>query len=116
MLISPLFIRKLFALDFHADIVSIVRVSRIMGTLIFTRRSAMVTGIVLVNAKRSKLDSVVKSLTEIDGITEVYTVAGEYDLVAMIRVKDNKQLSDIVAKHMTRNVDGIKYTKNPGLS
>ena len=71
----------------------------------------MVTGIVLVNAKRSKLDSVVKSLIEIDGITEVYTVAGEYDLVAMIRVKDNKQLSDIVAKHMTRNVDGIKYTK-----
>ncbi|MBU8902210.1 MAG: Lrp/AsnC ligand binding domain-containing protein [Victivallales bacterium] len=71
----------------------------------------MVTGIVLVNAKRSKLDSVVKSLIDIDGITEVYTVAGEYDLVAMIRVKDNKQLADIVAKHMTRDVDGIKYTK-----
>ncbi|MDD5728724.1 MAG: Lrp/AsnC ligand binding domain-containing protein [Victivallales bacterium] len=71
----------------------------------------MVTGIVLINAKRSKLDSVIKSLIAIDGITEVYTVAGEYDLVAMIRVKDNKQLADIVARHMTRNVDGIKYTK-----
>jgi DNA-binding Lrp family transcriptional regulator len=71
----------------------------------------MVTGIVLVNAQRSQLDSVVEGLMKIDGITEVYTVAGEYDLVAMIRVKDNKQLSDIVAKHMTRDVDGIKYTK-----
>ncbi|MDD5598652.1 MAG: Lrp/AsnC ligand binding domain-containing protein [Victivallaceae bacterium] len=71
----------------------------------------MVTGIVLVNAKRSQLDSVVESLIKIDGITEVYTVAGEYDLVAIIRAKDNKQLSDIVAKHMTRDVEGIKYTK-----
>ncbi|MDD5698438.1 MAG: Lrp/AsnC ligand binding domain-containing protein [Victivallaceae bacterium] len=71
----------------------------------------MVTGIVLINAERSRLDSVVESLMNIDGITEVYTVAGEYDLVAMIRVQDNKQLADIVARHMTRNVDGIKYTK-----
>lgn len=71
----------------------------------------MVTGIVLINAKRSQLDVVVESLMSIDGITEVYTVAGEYDLVAMVRVKDNKRLADIVAKHMTRDIDGIKYTK-----
>lgn len=71
----------------------------------------MVTGIALINAKRAQLDAVVESLIKIDGITEVYTVAGEYDLVAMIRTKDNKQLSDIVTKHMTRDIDGIKYTK-----
>ncbi|QSH41477.1 Lrp/AsnC ligand binding domain-containing protein [Lentisphaerota bacterium ZTH] len=71
----------------------------------------MVTGIVLVNVKRPQLKQVIKGLMSMDGVSEVYTVAGEYDLVVMVRAKDNAQLSDVVANKMTHELDGIRHTK-----
>lgn len=70
----------------------------------------MVTGIVLVNVERSMLQNVIDGLRKITGITEIYAVAGEYDLVLMLRVKDNVQLADIIANQLTRN-NGILHTK-----
>ncbi|MBQ8755092.1 MAG: Lrp/AsnC ligand binding domain-containing protein [Lentisphaeria bacterium] len=70
----------------------------------------MVTGIVLVNVERSMLQGVIDGLRNIKGIAEVYAVAGEYDLVLMIRVKDNAQLADIIANQLTRD-RGIIHTK-----
>jgi DNA-binding Lrp family transcriptional regulator len=40
------------------------------------------------------------------GITEVYSIAGRYDLAVIIRAKDNDQLADIVTHHMLK-VEGI---------
>lgn len=71
----------------------------------------MVTGIVLVNVERSLLKSVIKEILAMEGVTEVYTVAGEYDLAVMVRVKDNAQLSEIVADKMPHQVKGITHTK-----
>ncbi|MCP3965863.1 MAG: Lrp/AsnC family transcriptional regulator [Lentisphaerae bacterium] len=71
----------------------------------------MVTGIVLVNVKRPQLKQVIKDLMSMDGVSEVYTVAGEYDLVVMVRAKDNAQLSDVVANKMTHELEGIQHTK-----
>lgn len=71
----------------------------------------MVTGIVLINVERHLLKEVIKEVLELDGVTEVYAVAGEYDLVAMVRVKDNAKLSEIVADKMPRQIDGITHTK-----
>jgi DNA-binding Lrp family transcriptional regulator len=48
---------------------------------------------------------------KIDGVSEVYTVAGEYDLVAMIRVASNAQLAEIIATKMTSDIKGILHTK-----
>ena len=70
----------------------------------------MVTGIVLVNVERSMLQGVIDGLRNIKGIAEVYAVAGEYDLVLMIRVKDNAQLADIIANQLTRD-RGLIHTK-----
>lgn len=70
----------------------------------------MVTGIVLVNVERTMLQNVIDGLRKIKGIAEVYAVAGEYDLVLMIRVKDNAQLADIIANQLTRD-RGIIHTK-----
>lgn len=70
----------------------------------------MVTGIVLANVERSMLQSVIDGLRKISGIAEVYAVAGEYDLVLMIRVEDNAQLADIIANQLTRD-RGITHTK-----
>ena len=71
----------------------------------------MVTGIVLVSVERSMINDVIDGLMKLQGVTEVYSVAGEYDLVAMIRVADNAELAEIIATRMTRDIDGILHTK-----
>lgn len=71
----------------------------------------MVTGIVLVNVERPQLRQVIDGIMALDGVSEVYAVAGEYDLVVMIRVKTNAELADIIATKMTRDICGIVHTK-----
>ena len=71
----------------------------------------MVTGIALVTVERKQLRQATEALLKIAGVTEVYTVAGEYDLVVMIRVSSNAELSDVVANKMTRDIPGITHTR-----
>jgi DNA-binding Lrp family transcriptional regulator len=74
------------------------------------RRSVMVTAMVLINTDRYKVNEVAEKLTEVKGISEVYSVAGEYDLVAVIRVAANEQLADIVTAQIVR-IEGIAKTE-----
>ncbi len=71
----------------------------------------MVTGIVLVNVERAMIRSVIEDLMRIEGVSEVYSVAGEYDLVVMIRVKSNAELAEIIATRRTHDINGIIHTK-----
>ena len=71
----------------------------------------MVTGIVLVNVDRSRLQEVIREAMAIEGVTEVYTVAGEYDLVFIIRVQSNAELGDILATRMANDIPGILHSK-----
>ncbi len=66
----------------------------------------MVSALVLLNVNRNKINEVAEKLADMDGITEVYSVAGQHDLVAIIRVKNNDNLADLVTKRMLK-VDGI---------
>lgn len=66
----------------------------------------MVSAIVLLNVERDKVNTVAEKLADMAGISEVYSVAGRYDLVAIIRVKENEQLADIVTNHMLK-IEGI---------
>ena len=70
----------------------------------------MVNAIVLVNVKRSKVNEVAETLAGLPGISEVYSVAGRVDLAAMIRVKANEEVADLVTKQIT-NVDGVESTE-----
>lgn len=69
----------------------------------------MVTSIILLNIKRNKVNEVANQLTEIKGISEVFSVTGNYDLVAIARVKTNDDLADLVTSHLIK-VDGIEKT------
>ncbi|MDD3885423.1 MAG: Lrp/AsnC ligand binding domain-containing protein [Victivallaceae bacterium] len=71
----------------------------------------MVTGIVLINVERSMIQTAIDELMKLNGVSEVYSVAGEYDLVVMIRVKDNAALAEIIANKMTHDIEGIVHTK-----
>ncbi len=71
----------------------------------------MITAIVMVNVERKAVGSVMEQLINIDGITEVYPITGEYDIVAIIRTNDSSTLSRIVADIMPHNIDDIIHTK-----
>jgi len=69
----------------------------------------MVTAIVLAEVKRNAIDETAQVLLTLDGVAEVYSVAGEWDLVIMVRAKDNDVLANVVTKHMLK-LDGIVKT------
>jgi len=60
----------------------------------------MVTSIILMQVERSKINEVAEQLAEMDGISEVYSVSGQYDLIAIARVPSNDDLADLVTKKM----------------
>lgn len=66
----------------------------------------MVSAVVLLNAERGKINEVAETLAEMAGVSEVYSVGGRYDLVAIIRVKENDDLAELVTNHMLK-VEGI---------
>ncbi|HTT37052.1 MAG TPA: Lrp/AsnC ligand binding domain-containing protein [Burkholderiales bacterium] len=70
----------------------------------------MVTAIVLLNVARARVAEVAEKLASLEGISEVYSVAGRFDLVAMVRVKTNEDLADIVTARMQK-IDGIESTE-----
>lgn len=66
----------------------------------------MVSGVVLLKVVRGQINEVASELAALDGITEVYSVGGRYDLVAILRVRDNEALAELVTEHMLK-VQGI---------
>lgn len=66
----------------------------------------MVSAIVLLNVERNLINEVAEQIIDIIGVSEVYSVAGRFDLVAIIRVKDNEELADVVTSQMLK-VKGI---------
>jgi DNA-binding Lrp family transcriptional regulator len=70
----------------------------------------MVTSIVLLKVGRGQVNSIAEKLAEMSGISEVYSVGGRFDLVAVIRVKTNEDLADMVTKQMAK-LEGIENTE-----
>lgn len=66
----------------------------------------MVTAIVALKVDRARVNDVAAVLAAMPGISEVYSVSGRYDLIALIRTRDNETLADIVTGAMLK-VDGI---------
>ena len=66
----------------------------------------MVTALVLLTVTRNKVNAVAETLADMEGIMEVYSLAGRYDLAVVIRVRDNDQLAEVVTNHMLK-VEGI---------
>lgn len=70
----------------------------------------MVTAIVLLDTKRDKVNDVADELASLDGVSEVHSVAGRVDLVAIIRVPENDALANLVTEQI-RHIDGITDTE-----
>lgn len=69
----------------------------------------MVTAIVLIHARRDRIPETTQALLQLAGVSEVYSVAGDWDIAAIIRVKENEQLADLITHQMLK-LDGIEKT------
>jgi DNA-binding Lrp family transcriptional regulator len=70
----------------------------------------MVSAIVLIDCETGQVNSTAQALANLDGVSEVYSVAGQVDLVAVIRVKTNDDLARIVTDQMLK-IEGIARTE-----
>ena len=70
----------------------------------------MVTALVLLNLDRNQIKDDSQKLVDMQGVSEVYSVAGRYDLVAIIRVKNNEQIADIITGKFSE-LEGITATE-----
>jgi DNA-binding Lrp family transcriptional regulator len=71
----------------------------------------MVSAIVLLTVARDKINDVANKISDMDGVTEVYSVAGRYDLAAIVRVKNNDDLAGVVTEQI-RKVEGITSSES----
>jgi len=65
--------------------------------------------IVLIQAERSALQTLGGELADIDGVAEAYSVTGEWDFVAIIRVREHDQLARLVTG-MISQLEGVIRT------
>ena len=70
----------------------------------------MITAVVLIEAETDKISELAEAIVEMDGIREVFSVAGQYDLVAIVRVPSNEDVADVVSEGM-RHLEGIVKTQ-----
>jgi len=66
----------------------------------------MITAFVLIKVKRDRIHRASQEIMNIGGVAEVYSVAGNCDLVAVARVRENEQLAKLVTEDMI-GIEGI---------
>jgi DNA-binding Lrp family transcriptional regulator len=69
----------------------------------------MITAIVMISVEADQIPEVAQQIAEVDGVSEVYSVAGDVDLIAVVRVKDFEQIAEVIAGRMSK-VPGVVHT------
>lgn len=69
----------------------------------------MITAIVLIHTERGQTAAVGQAVADLPDVAEVYSVTGEYDLVAIVRVKRYEQVAEVVPQRISA-VPGIART------
>jgi DNA-binding Lrp family transcriptional regulator len=70
----------------------------------------MVNAIVLLKVRPDRINEAAQELVELDGVSEVYSVAGQYDLVVMIRARGEDQVASVVTESMLK-VQGLESSE-----
>jgi DNA-binding Lrp family transcriptional regulator len=69
----------------------------------------MITAIVMVSVQSDKIPEVAQQIADVDGVSEVYSVAGDVDLVAIVRVRQFDDIADTIAGRLSK-VPGVVHT------
>jgi DNA-binding Lrp family transcriptional regulator len=69
----------------------------------------VITTIVMVSVETARIPEVAQQIADLDGVSEVYSVAGDVDLIAVVRVRDFEQIAEVVAGRLSK-VPGVLHT------
>ena len=69
-------------------------------------RNDMVNAVVLLKVRNDRINEVAEGLVELDGVSEVYSVAGQYDLVAILRAAGDDRIAALVTEQMLK-IEGV---------
>jgi DNA-binding Lrp family transcriptional regulator len=82
-----------------------------MGDDVDERSSSVITAIVLIDCATDSIPEVAEALAALPGVSEVYSVAGHVDLIAMIRVREFEQIAQVIAGSISK-VPGVLNTES----
>ena len=69
----------------------------------------MVTFIILLNVSSNKITEIAEQLADMPEISEVYSVTGNYDMVAIVRTRSNDDVAELVTNRLGP-IEGIEQT------
>ena len=70
----------------------------------------MITAIVLIKAEIHRIPEVAEVIAQIPEVSEVYSITGDFDLVAIVRVREHDELADVIPGGLNK-VDGVTATQ-----
>ena len=70
----------------------------------------MITAVVLVDTEVDRVPEVAAQIADLDGVSEVYSVTGDVDLVVMVRVREHDELAGVIADRIGK-VPGVRASR-----
>jgi DNA-binding Lrp family transcriptional regulator len=70
---------------------------------------AVITAIVMISVQADIIPEVAEAIAELDGVSEVYSVAGDADLIAIVRVREFDRIAEVIAGRLSK-VEGVIHT------
>lgn len=69
----------------------------------------MITAIVLIHVAADRIPEAAQAIADLESVDEVYSCAGDVDLIAIVKVTAHEQLADVIAGRLSK-VDGVRRT------
>lgn len=70
----------------------------------------MITAIVLIKTDVDRIPEIAETIAALDGVSEVYSVAGGYDLIALVRVRRHEDLAEVIPGKVNK-IPGVAHTE-----
>lgn len=70
----------------------------------------MITAIVFAHVQPDRIPEVAQNIADIEGVSEVYSVTGDIDLVILVRVREFDEVAGVVSDRLSK-IDGVLATR-----
>jgi DNA-binding Lrp family transcriptional regulator len=70
----------------------------------------MVTAIVMIKTDVDRIPEVAQEVSALDGVSEAYSVTGEWNLIAIVRVRAHEELAEVIPGHLNK-IPGVLSTE-----
>jgi DNA-binding Lrp family transcriptional regulator len=69
----------------------------------------VITAIVMISVEADKIPEVAQQIADLSGVSEVYSVAGDVDLIAIVRVREFDDIAEVIAGRLSK-IAGVVHT------